>query len=137
MQLYEWPFKFNLPIKIEIGLEQIIELTARTQLFEINKGINKTLLMFQKVICELLDFKEDNSELIYKSNFDAETIKHDILYKLDCSCFELFSNIVILKSNANLNSDEEILHVAEIYKEVFALKSHLFLDIVADEAIFR
>src|SRR3954470_4217488 len=102
-----------------------------------NEGINKILLMFQEVICGLLDFKENNDELIYKTNFDAEIIKRDILNKLDRGCFEPSPNIVILEPGANPNSDEEILRVAEMYKEDFALESHSFLDIVADEAIFR
>src|SRR5437660_1736233 len=41
------------------------------------------------------------------------------------------------RTRANPNSDEEILHVAEMYKKDFALESHSFLDIVTDEAIFR
>lgn len=34
-------------------------------------------------------------------------------------------------------ADEEILHVSEMYKEDFAMNNHSFLDIIADEAIFR
>ena len=46
-------------------------------------------------------------------------------------------NIVILEPGSNPNSDEEILHVTEMYKKDFAMESHSFLDIVADEAIYR
>ena len=34
-------------------------------------------------------------------------------------------------------ADEEILHVSEMYKEDFVMNSYSFLDIIADEAIFR
>ena len=74
----------------------------------------------------MLDFKNINIELVYKTDFDAETIKHVILIKLDCGCIGPSSNIVILEPGANSNSDEEILHVVEMYKKEFALKSHSF-----------
>ncbi len=38
---------------------------------------------------------------------------------------------------ANPNSNKEILHVAKMYKDDFILKSHSFLNIVVDEAIFH
>ena len=85
----------------------------------------------------MLDFEEIEDELIYKTDFDAETIKRLILDKLDQGCLGPSPNIVILEPGANPNSDEEILRVAEMYKEDFALESHSFLDIMADEAIFR
>ena len=130
-------FQAQLPIEISTGPEQVIELTAETPLFGMNQGINETLIMFQQTIFELLDFKEINGELIYNKNFDAESIKHVILTKLDYGCFGPSPNIVILEPGSNPNSDEEILRVAEMYKKDFSLESHSFLDIVADEAIFR
>jgi len=124
---------------IEIGIdpEQVIELTVKTPLFEMNQDINETLIMFQQTIFKLLDFKEINSELIYNKNFDEESIKHIILTKLDHRCLDPSSNIVILEPGSNPNSDKEILRVAEMYKKDFTLESHSFLNIVADEAIFR
>ncbi|GBC09286.1 hypothetical protein RclHR1_08740006 [Rhizophagus clarus] len=83
------------------------------------------------------DFKEIEGELIYKTNFDAETIKRVLLTKLEPGCLGPSPNVVILEAGANLNSDEEILHVSEMYKEDFAMNNHSFLDIIADEAIFR
>src|SRR5581483_739499 len=46
-------------------------------------------------------------------------------------------NVIILEPGANPNSDEDILHAAEMYKKDFALEDGNFLDIVADEAIYR
>ncbi|RGB23078.1 hypothetical protein C1646_775049 [Rhizophagus diaphanus] len=130
-------FQAQLPVEIKTSPEQVIELTANTSLFGINQSINETLNMFQKVIFDLLDFKEIEGELIYKTNFDAETIKRNILTKLDPGCLSPSPNIVILEPGANLNSDEEILHVSEMFKEDFAMNNHSFLDIIANEAIFR
>ena len=70
-------------------------------------------------------------------NFNAEIIKHVILNRLDYGCNGPSPKIVILEPGSNPNSDKEILHVAKMYKEDFAMESHTFLDIIADEAIFR
>ena len=130
-------FQVQLPFEVETGPEPIIELTAETPLFGMNQNINDTLMLFQKIICELLDFKKINNELIYRTDFDAEIVKRIILTKIDHGCLGLSPNIVILEPGANPNSNEEILRVAEAYKEDFKLENHSFLDIVADEAIFH
>lgn len=44
---------------------------------------------------------------------------------------------MILEPELNPNSDKKILNVAEMYKKDFTIESHSFLDIVANEAIFR
>ncbi|GBB90788.1 hypothetical protein RclHR1_17880003 [Rhizophagus clarus] len=130
-------FQVQLPTEVETGSEHIIELTAETPLFGMNQSIDNTLTMFQQIIYELLDFKKINKEFIYKTNFSAETIKRVILTKLNYGCSDPSPNVVILEPGSNPNSDEEILHVAEIYKEDFAMSSHSFLNIVADKAIFH
>ncbi|CAG8773915.1 7264_t:CDS:1, partial [Rhizophagus irregularis] len=38
---------------------------------------------------------------------------------------------------SNPNLDNKILHVAKMYKKDFTIEDHSFLNIVADEAIFR
>ncbi|RGB41823.1 hypothetical protein C1646_751758 [Rhizophagus diaphanus] len=124
-----------LPIEVKTGPEQVIELTAETLLFRMNQGVENTLTIFQQIICKLLNFKKINEEFTYNTNFNAETIKHEILNKLDYGSCGESPNIVILKLGSN--SDEEIFHVAEMYKKDFAMESNSFLDIVADEAIFR
>jgi len=130
-------FQMQLPIEINTGPEPIIELTAETPLFGMNESIDETLRIFQQILYELLDFRKINEKLTYKTNFNSETIKHIILSRLDHGCYGPSPNVVILEPGSNPNSDEEILHVAEMYKEDFAMESHSFLDIVADEAIFR
>ena len=102
-----------------------------------NQNINETLLLFQNIIHELLDFRINNNELNYRRDFDAEVIKQAILDRIDHGCHGPSPNIIILEPGANPNSDEEILRVVTMYKNDFALENHSFLDIVADEAIFR
>src|SRR4051812_547842 len=130
-------FQMQLPFEINHGPEQVIELTAETPLFGMNEGVDKTLKIFQQIIYELLDFKKINEKLFYNTNFNSETIKCIILSRLDRGCYGPSPNVIILEPGSNPNSDEEILHVAKMYKEDFAMESHSFLDIVADEAIFR
>ncbi|GET02176.1 hypothetical protein GLOIN_2v1482460 [Rhizophagus clarus] len=112
-------FQIQLPIDIRNGPEEIIELTADTPLFG------------------LLDLKNINGELSYKRDFDAENVKQNISFKLDYGFLGPTSNVAILEPGTNPNLDEEILHTAEMYKNEFALKDDNFLDIVADEAIYR
>ncbi|RGB25558.1 hypothetical protein C1646_723449, partial [Rhizophagus diaphanus] len=130
-------FQVQLPVDIETNPEQVIKLTTNTSLFRMNQSIDEMLNMFQKVIFDLLDFKEIEGELIYKTNFDRETIKRVLLTKLDPGCLGSSPNVVILEPEANPNSDKKILHISEMYKEDFAMNNHSFLDIIADEAIFH
>ena len=101
-----------------------------------NENVNKALMIFQQTIFELLDFKKVNDKLTYQTNFNAEIVKNIILTKLDRKCISPSSNIVILEPRASPNSNEEILHIAKIYKKDFILEDNSFLDIIADEAIF-
>src|SRR5436305_13013841 len=102
-------FQVQLSFEVETGPELTIELTAETQLFGMNQSINEILMLFQEIICELLDFKKINDELVYKTDFDAEVVKRVILTRIDHGCPGPFPNIVILQPGANPNSDEEIL----------------------------
>jgi len=129
-------FQAQLPID-RTGPEEVIELTADTSLFGMNSETNQILIIFQEVFEELLNFQNINGELSYQKDFDAESIKHIILSKLDRGCLGPSPNVIILEPGANPNSDEDILHAAEMYKKDFALEDYDFLDIIADEAIYR
>ena len=39
-------FQVQLPIELKTSLEQVIELTSETPLFEMNQNINEILIMF-------------------------------------------------------------------------------------------
>jgi hypothetical protein len=130
-------FQIPLPIDAKTGPEEIIELNADTPLFGMNSEIEKILMIFQETFYKLLDFKNINNELCYNKDFDAESIKNLILPKLDYGCLGPFPKVVILEPGNNPNSDDEILNTAKMYKNDFALEDHEYLDIVADEAIYR
>ncbi|PKY52259.1 hypothetical protein RhiirA4_496135 [Rhizophagus irregularis] len=131
-------FQIQLPIDIiRTGPEEMVELTADTPLFGMNSRIDQILITFQEVFKELLDFKNINGELSYRKDFDAKSVKDILLSKLDYGCLGPSPNVVILEPGNNPNSDEEILNAAEMYKKEFDLKDYDFLDIVADEAIYR
>ncbi|GBC09194.1 hypothetical protein RclHR1_08680011 [Rhizophagus clarus] len=117
--------------------EPFVELTDETPLFGTNENINDILMVFQQTINELLDFEMINDELIYKKDFNADTVKCAILSKLNPGCLGPSPDVIILEPGANPNSDEEILQVAKMYKDDFSMEDHSFLDIVADEAIYR
>lgn len=64
-----------------------------------NMSINETLTIFQQIIYKLLGFKKINEKLTYITNFNAETIKREILNKLDLGCRGPSPNdIVIVKT---------------------------------------
>jgi hypothetical protein len=130
-------FQIQLPTEVKTDSEQVVELTTETSLFGMNQGIENILTMFQQIIHEQLNFKKINGEFIYNTNFNAETIKHTILSRLEHGSCGESPNVVILEPGSNPNLNEEILHVAEMYKKDFAMESNSFLDIIADEAIFR
>ncbi|RHZ79657.1 hypothetical protein Glove_142g53 [Diversispora epigaea] len=83
--------------------------------------------------------KKGNSQLIMVNEFLSETCG-----RLKLNEEEITRNPDVLMEahyylrpelGANSNSDEEILHVAEMYKKDFALKNHSFLNIVTDQTI--
>jgi hypothetical protein len=79
-------FQAQLPFEVGTDPEPVIELTAETPLFGMNQRIDETLLLFQDIICELLDFKNVNNELTYRTDFDAEVIKRAILGRINHGC---------------------------------------------------
>src|SRR4051794_10025253 len=130
-------FQMRLPIDTIRPAEEVIELTVDTPLFGMNSEINQMLINFQETLEELLNFKNIHGELSYKKDFDVENIKHIILSKLNRGCLDPSPHVIILEPRNNPNSDDENLRAAEMYKKDFALKDYNFLDIVADEAIYR
>ena len=86
----------------------------------------------------MLDFRKTNEKnLVYNQNFDTEIIKKEILAKFEHGCQGPSPYIIILEPDDNPNSDQVILNAANMYKADFNLLESEYLDIVADEAIFR
>ena len=102
--------------------------------FTTKEALNK----FQNLLEKLLDIRKTNEGNIeYNQNFDAEIIKKEILAEFEHGCQGPSPHIVILEPADNPNSDQAILEAANMYKADFNLREDGYLDIVADEAIFR
>ncbi|RHZ76865.1 hypothetical protein Glove_188g89 [Diversispora epigaea] len=119
-------------------IEQRIILDENTCLFGMNSTTQQILHTFQEVLEKLLDIKINNDgQLIYNKDIDAEIIKKTILPELEYGCQGPSSNIVILEPGGNPNSDNSILEAAQIYIEDFDLNEQEYLDIVGDQAVFQ
>ncbi|GET02725.1 hypothetical protein GLOIN_2v1482460 [Rhizophagus clarus] len=103
-----------------------------------NSTTQEALYGLQKILEGLLDFQRTNEgNLIYNQNFDAEIIKKAILAEFEHGCQGSSPHVIILEPEDNPNSDQAILDAANMYKIDFNLLETDYLDIVADEAIFR
>ena len=86
----------------------------------------------------MLDIKINNTgQLIYNKDFDAEIIKKKLLLEFEYDYWEPSLYIIILELRENSNSDDFILKATKMYIDDFELNEKEYLDIVADEAIFR
>ncbi|POG79620.1 hypothetical protein GLOIN_2v1472145 [Rhizophagus irregularis DAOM 181602=DAOM 197198] len=87
---------------------------------------------------KLLNFQMDiNGNISYNKNLDVEIIEKEILSKCEFGCLIPSPNVVILTPTGSPNDDNEIFHATQMYKEEFLLNDDEYLDICADEAIFR
>ncbi|PKB92217.1 hypothetical protein RhiirA5_387843 [Rhizophagus irregularis] len=87
---------------------------------------------------KLLNFQMDiNGNISYNKNLDVEIIEKEILSKCEFGCLIPSPNVVILTLTGSPNDDNEIFHATQMYKEEFLLNDDEYLDICADEAIFR
>ncbi|RHZ86581.1 hypothetical protein Glove_48g133 [Diversispora epigaea] len=121
-----------------VEIEQRIILDENTYLFGMNSTIQQILHTFQEVLEKLLNIKIDNNgQLIYNKDIDAEIIKKTILPELEHGCQGSSSHIVILEPERNPNSDDSILEAAQMYIEDFDLNEQEYLDIVGDQALFH
>src|SRR2546421_4502994 len=100
--------------------------------------IHETIWKFNKVFEGLLAFQlNEKGELEYNKNFDLTAVDLEILKQINFSCKLPPPNVVILEPSGSPNNDDEILRATEMYKKDFLLNENDFLDICADEAIFR
>ncbi|PKK73294.1 hypothetical protein RhiirC2_776199 [Rhizophagus irregularis] len=103
-----------------------------------NSTTKEALNRFQNILKRLLDIQKTNEENIeYNKNFDAKTIKKEILAEFEHGCKGPSHYIVILEPADNPNSDQAILEAVNMYRADFNLQENGYLDIVADEVIFR
>ncbi len=103
-----------------------------------SKIIDKTIDKFNKIFKNLLIFQfNEERKLKYNKNFDFKVVDLEILKQIDFGCKLSSLNVIILKLNESLNNNKEILQAIEMYKKDFSLSKDDFLNICANEVIFR
>ena len=131
-------FQMQMPIPLEERACDKKKITSASGLFGMNDQMKDVWDMFDKIIDDLLNFQTNSeNQIIYNTNFDMTTIHQKILENVDHGCSADAPNIVILETGGIPNSDEGIFQSTEMYKQDFKLGPHDYLDVVADEAIFR
>ncbi|GBC23677.1 uncharacterized protein OCT59_011254 [Rhizophagus irregularis] len=131
-------FQSVIPNYLATCQEELITLEEDNRIFGMNFTTQEALDGFQSILENLLDFRSTNEgNLEYNQNFDVEIIKKAILEKFEHGCKGSSSHVVILEPGDNPNSDQAILGAATMYKADFNLQETAYLDIVADEAIYR
>jgi hypothetical protein len=132
-------FQSKIPNNLASCQEEVITLDEKaTDIFGMNSTTEEALNRFQNILEKLLDIQRTNEENIeYNRNFNAETIKKEILAEFEHGCKGPSPHVVILEPADSLNSDQAILEAANMYKANFNLQENRYLDIVADEAIFH
>ncbi|GBB91265.1 hypothetical protein RclHR1_18430005 [Rhizophagus clarus] len=131
-------FQSTLPIIINETPKPINELNVDSHLFGMTQGMyimqNKINGIFEK----LLDFQENmNEDISYNKNLDVDIIEKKILTLCEFGCLIPPPNVVILTPANSPNDDNEIFHAMQMYKKEFSLNDDEYLNICADEAIFR
>jgi hypothetical protein len=107
-------------------------------LFGMNQIIKNTLDIFDSILDGLLNIKIDSQGMVtYQTNFDMATVHEKILDCVEHGCEINPPNVIILEPGGNPSSDEGIFESIQMYKKDLNLESEDYLDIVADEAIFR
>jgi hypothetical protein len=131
-------FQFTLPEIINEKPEPLRELNADTQLFGMSQIIHDMICNFNKIFEDLLAFRHNNNgELEYNRNFDLTIVDTEISKRVNFGCKLSPPNVVILEPSGSPNNDSEILRAINMYKKDFLLNDNDFIDICADEAIYR
>ncbi|UZO28281.1 uncharacterized protein OCT59_021814 [Rhizophagus irregularis] len=131
-------FQMRMPIPLEERADDKKNITSPTGLFGMNDLMKDTWDKFDDIIDNLLNFQTSSEgQLLYNTDFDMAAIHQKILENVDHGCLADAPNIVILETGGIPNSDEGIFQSTEMYKQDFNLGPDDYLDVVADEAIFR
>ncbi|UZO28534.1 uncharacterized protein OCT59_022054 [Rhizophagus irregularis] len=95
------------------------------------------IFKINKIFISLLAFWYNERQELEYNKIDLTAINSEILRQTEFSCNLPPLNVVILEPSGSPNDDNEILHATEMYRRDFSLEENDFLDICADEAIFR
>ncbi|POG66336.1 hypothetical protein GLOIN_2v1802638 [Rhizophagus irregularis DAOM 181602=DAOM 197198] len=130
-------FQFSLPEVIVEKPEPIRDLNIDTQIFGISQEMRDIIFKINEIFISLLAFRYNERQELEYNKIDLTAINSEILRQTEFGCNLLPPNVVILEPSGFSNDDNEILHVTEMYRRDFSLEENDFLDICADEAIFR
>ena len=131
-------FQIKMLISLDGSPNDEKTITSPTGLFGMNNMTRDMLDIFDKIVDNLLDFHTNESgQFFYNKNFDMTTIHRKILERIEHGCSGDSPNIVILDVGGTPNSDEGIFQSTEMYVNDLNLHTQEYLDVVADEAIFR
>ncbi|CAB4434457.1 unnamed protein product [Rhizophagus irregularis] len=114
-------FQHQMPFNLYENKNDENQNSSPLELFGMNQMISNTLDIFDSVLDNLLNVQINSQGIaIYQTNFDMAIIHDEILNRVEHGCKVEPPNVVILEPGGVPNSDEE-----------------QYLDVVADEAIFR
>ncbi|GBC15860.1 uncharacterized protein OCT59_021430 [Rhizophagus irregularis] len=130
-------FQFSLPEVIVKKPEPIRDLNIDTQIFEISQKMRDIIFKINEIFISLLAFRYNERQELEYNKIDLIAINSEILRQTEFGCNLPPLNVVILEPSGSPNDDNEILRAMEIYRRDFSLEENDFLDICADEAIFR
>ncbi|PKC06871.1 hypothetical protein RhiirA5_418981 [Rhizophagus irregularis] len=130
-------FQFLLPEVIVEKPEPIRDLNIDTQIFGISQEMRDIIFKINEIFISLLAFRYNERQELEYNKIDLTAINSEILRQTEFGCNLLPPNVVILEPSGFPNDDNEILHATEMYRRDFSLEENDFLDICADEAIFR
>ncbi|RHZ71230.1 hypothetical protein Glove_261g3 [Diversispora epigaea] len=130
---------FQIPLSSQIIESKNDEKVLTSDcIFGMNDIAQKKLDLYDEIFNECLAFYYSNDKkLQYETKFDVLTVRKKIIKRLDRGCFGDSHDIVILEAGGTPNTNEGIYDAAKMYKIDFALDLNKYLDIVADESIFR
>ncbi|RHZ75424.1 hypothetical protein Glove_214g53 [Diversispora epigaea] len=128
-------FQCKLPQHLSNSTDEIIELDKSFNLFGMNNYTINILNIFSNIFNNTLDFKE--SPLIFERNFNAESLHEKILIEIQSENSYSPLKVVILEAGDAPNEDSSIFEACEMYIVDLSLKNNKYIDICADEAIFR
>uniref|UniRef100_U9T3M7 Uncharacterized protein n=1 Tax=Rhizophagus irregularis (strain DAOM 181602 / DAOM 197198 / MUCL 43194) TaxID=747089 RepID=U9T3M7_RHIID len=130
-------FQFSLPEVIVEKPEPIRDLNIDTQIFGISQEMRDIIFKINEIFISLLAFRYNERQELEYNKIDLTAINSEILRQTEFGCNLLPLNVVILEPSGSPNDDNEILRATEMYRRDFSLEENDFLDICADEAIFR
>ncbi|GBC15515.1 hypothetical protein GLOIN_2v1762817 [Rhizophagus irregularis DAOM 181602=DAOM 197198] len=131
-------FQHQMPFNLYENKNDENQNSSPLELFGMNQMISNTLDIFDSALDNLLNVQINSQGIaIYQTNFDMAIVHDEILNRVEHGCKVEPPNVVILEPGGVPNSDKGIFESLEMYKKDFELTSEQYLDVVADEAIFR